>query len=84
MQLRAAVIETCCRICIEAHCFELKRVMSDQVGLQCHKRGLSTLAAAAHFTESDEACVGLNLEDRAYEAAPVGSIGMTQRSLERD
>src|SRR5207248_2189191 len=85
VELRAIVVEARGRIAeLEAKRLELKRVVPEEVRLQARERELGRLAAAAHLTEPDEPVLGLELHDRADEAAPVRAVRMPQRRLERD
>jgi hypothetical protein len=84
VQLRAVVVEARRRIAdLEAERLELERIVADEVLLQPDERELRGLAAAAHFPQPDEAVVGLDLDDRAHEPAPVGAVRVPERRLER-
>ena len=82
--LRAIVVERRGRVREqEPHLLEQRRVAADERSLQRQHRRNRRLAAAAHLAEPDEPVVGLDLDDRAHEAAPVAAVRMTQRRLER-
>ena len=67
----------------EAHLLEARRVVPDEVRLHRAEDRLGRFAAAAHLAEADEPVVGLHLDDRADEAAPVAAVGVAQRRFER-
>ena len=49
--------------------------------MRVHRRH-RRFAAAAHLAEADEAVVGLDLDDRADESAPMAAVRVPQRRLE--
>ncbi len=46
------------------------------------KRCFRRLAAATHFTETDQTLVSFDLHDRPDKASPVTTVRMAQRRLE--
>ena len=58
--------------------------MADQVGLEAGEGRDGALTPAAHLAEADDAFIGLDLDDGADESAPVTSVRMSERRLERD
>ena len=54
----------------EAHLFEARRVVADQIGLHGAEDGFGRFAAAAHFAQPDQAVIGFDFDDGADEAAP--------------
>ena len=84
-QLRPVVVERSGRVGDPvAHLLEPCRIVPEQVALQSLERGGGTLAAPAHLAEARQPLVGLDLDDRAHEAAPVAAVRVAQRRLERD
>ena len=58
-------------------------VVADEIRLHRAEHRLGRLAAAAHLAQPDEPVVGLHLDDRADEPAPVAAVGVAQRRFER-
>ena len=58
-------------------------VVAEQLGPQRLDGQLRALASAAHLAEPDDAALGLELDDGAHEAAPVGARGVAQRRFQR-
>ncbi len=48
------------------------------------KTASADLAATAHFSQADDAVIGLDFDNCAYEAAPVTAIGVAERGFEGD
>jgi hypothetical protein len=83
-ELGAIVVEAAGRIRdLPAQALQVERVVPYEVGEQCSKRRLGTLAATAHLAQADQPLIGLDLDDGAHEVAPVAAIGVPQRSLQR-
>ena len=67
----------------EAQLFDPPRVAPDEVRFQGLGRGARALATTPQLPQAHEAGVGLDLDDRPHEAAPVAAVGVAQRRLER-
>ena len=73
----AVVVERCGGVRDqEAHLFEARGVVADEIGLHGAEHGFGGFASAAHFAEADQAVIGLDFDDGADEAAPVASVGV--------
>src|ERR1700736_4825775 len=85
MELQAVVVERGDRIHdLPAQLLELERIVADEVLLQALDRHLGRLATAAHLAEAGPPRVGIELDDGADEAAPMGAVRMAERRFERD
>ena len=84
VQLRAVVVEARGRVADrEAHRLEAEDVVAAQIAGERGERARGVLAAAAHLAQADVAVGGLDLDDRAHEAAPVRAVAVQDRRLER-
>ena len=84
VQLRAVVVEARGRVADrEAQRLEPEDVVAAQVVGERGERARRVLAAAAHLAQADVAVGGLDLDDRAHEAAPVRAVAVQDRRLER-
>jgi len=86
-QLQAVVIERRCRVRnLPAQGLERKGVMPEEIRRQARDGGLGAFAAAAHLAEPANPLIGIHLDDRAYEAAPVrpGCVAQGRREGHRD
>ena len=59
------------------------RIMSDEVSFHRAENRLRRFAAAAHFAEPYQSRVGLDLNDRANESAPVAAVRVAQWRFQR-
>src|SRR5206468_11103295 len=83
-QLRPLVVQRRRRIGDEeAQLFDPPRVAPDEVRFQGLDRGARAFATAPQLAQAQQAGVGLDLDDRPHEAAPVAAVGVAQRRLER-
>ena len=85
VQLQAVVVERRHRIHdLPAELLELQRIVADEILLQPLDRDLRGLAAAAHFADTGQPLVGIDLDDRADEAPPMRAVRMPERGFERN
>ena len=66
----------------KAQFLDARGVAPDEIRLESVHRGARAFAAPAQLTETDEARVGLDLDDRAHEAAPVTPVRMAEGCFE--
>ena len=85
VQLDAVVVQRRGRVAdLLPQRLELERVVAAQARAERLEGGLGAVAAAAHLAQADQPVGGLDLDQRAHEAAPVRAVGVQQRRLERD
>ena len=85
VELRAVVVEARGRIAdLEPQCLECEHVVPGEIAQEAGEGARGVLPAAAHFPQADVAVRGLDLDDRAHEAAPVGAVAVQQRRFERN
>src|SRR5439155_9834087 len=85
VHLHAVVVEAGGRVAdLEPERGQVCRVVADQVALQPLDQETGALAAAPELAQPDQTVVGLDLDDRAHEPAPVRAVRVPERRFQWD
>ena len=85
VELRAIVVKARRRIAdLEPQRFEGEHIVPVEVAQEARERARRVLAATTHLAQPDVTVGGLDLDDRAHEAAPMRAVAVQKRRLERN